>query len=153
LNGNYSKVGFVQGHGTVNTPVSYSFEDRNLQTGKYKYRLKQIDVNGNFEYFDLNGEVEIGVPGKFDLSQNYPNPFNPSTKINFDLPLDSRVSLIIYDMTGREVMTLVNEQRTAGYYTVLMNGAGLSSGMYFYRILANADGKEFVMTKKMVMIK
>jgi len=145
----WEKIGYVQGHGTVNTPTNYSFEDRNLQTGKYKYRLKQVDVNGNFEYFALNGEVEIGVPKKFDLSQNYPNPFNPVTKINFDLPENGLVNLRLYDMLGREVATLVNEVRTAGYYTVNFDASKLSSGIYFYRMNAG----KFSSIKKMAVIK
>ncbi|MDQ3019516.1 MAG: hypothetical protein M3R36_02945 [Bacteroidota bacterium] len=68
----------------------------------------QIDLNGNFEYFNLSNEIGIGVPTKYALSQNYPNPFNPATKISYDLPVDGKVSLKIFDMTGREVATLVN---------------------------------------------
>ncbi|MFZ4590981.1 MAG: G8 domain-containing protein [Ignavibacteria bacterium] len=149
----YTKTGFVTGKGTTNTPTNYSFEDRNLNTGKYKYRLKQIDVNGNFEYFNLNGEVEVGVPTKYDLSQNYPNPFNPKTKINFEIPYDSKVKMIIYDVTGREIKTIVNEVRTAGYHTIVFDGSDISSGIYFYRIIANANGKDYINTKKMAIIK
>jgi hypothetical protein len=152
-NGSWTKVGYVTGNGTKTTPTNYSFEDKNLNTGKYNYRLKQIDYNGNFEYFNLAGEVEIGVPKKFDISQNYPNPFNPTAKIDFDLPFDSKVSMKLYDISGREVMTLVNEQKSAGYYTVQMNGNNLSSGMYFYRIIAEGNGQKYVMTKKAVLIK
>jgi len=146
---NWSKIGFVSGHGTVSTPSNYSFEDRNLMSGKYKYRLKQIDVNGNFEYFALNGEVEVGVPKTFNLSQNYPNPFNPVTKINFDLPENGKVDLRLYDMLGREVAILVNEVRTAGYYTVNFDASKLSSGIYFYRMNAG----KFSSIKKMAVIK
>ncbi|MCX6158194.1 MAG: T9SS type A sorting domain-containing protein [Ignavibacteriae bacterium] len=149
----WEKIGFVQGKGTVNTSTEYSFDDKNLQAGKYNYRLKQIDVNGNFEYFNLNGEVEIGMPKKFDLSQNYPNPFNPNTVISYQLPVDSKVSLVIYDMTGREVKTLVNERRTAGYYTISFDGSGLASGIYLYRIYVKTDGSDFTATKKMMMVK
>jgi len=149
FSGEFVKVGFVQGKGTVSTPSSYEFTDRNLISGKYSYRLKQIDNNGNFEYYSLNGDVVVGVPSKFDLSQNYPNPFNPSTKINFDMPKDGLVSLKIYDMLGREVTTLVNEIRTAGYYTVDFNASSLSSGIYFYRINAG----DFSSVKNMVIVK
>jgi len=149
----FNKIGFVCGQGTVSTPSNYSFEDRNLMSGKYKYRLKQIDVNGNFEYFALNGEIEIGVPKSFNLSQNYPNPFNPVTKINFDLPEDGKVELRLYDMLGREVSTLINEVRTAGYYTVNLNASNLSSGIYIYRLISKTSDKDFVATKKMILIK
>jgi len=147
--GDYVKIGFVSGNGTVTTATNYEFTDRNLATGKYSYRLKQIDNNGNFEYFNLNSDVIIGVPSKFKLSQNYPNPFNPSTKINFDLAKDSKVNLKIYDMLGREVSTLVNEFRTAGYYSVDFNASALSSGVYFYRITT----EDFSAIKKMVIMK
>jgi len=155
-NTEYSKVTFVTGNGTKNTPTNYSYEDKNLNTRKYKYRLKQIDFNGNFEYFNLNGEIEIGVPKKYDLSQNYPNPFNPTTKINFDLPNDSKVELRIYDMLGREVSTLVNEVKTAGYYTVEFNVSTFASGTYFYRLNVNdPNGRagDFSMVKKLVILK
>ena len=145
----FSKIGFINGHGTANTPTSYSFEDKNLNTGKYKYRLKQIDHNGNYEYFELNGEVEVGVPKKYDISQNYPNPFNPVTKINFDLPENGLVNIRLYDMLGREVAVLVNEVRNAGYYTVQFDASKLSSGIYFYKMNAG----KFSGIKKMAVIK
>ena len=148
-NGSWTKVANVSGNGTSTIAHSYSYTDRNLASGSYSYRLKQIDFNGNFEYFNLNNEVNIGVPSNFSLSQNYPNPFNPTTKINFDLPVDGNVSIKIFDMSGKEVMTLVNEAKTAGYYSVNFNGASLSSGIYFYTINAGS----FVSTKKMTLIK
>ena len=153
IDGTWSKIGFISGNGTTNTPVSYKFSDLKLNTGKYNYRLKQIDNNGNYEYFNLNAEIEVGIPDKFNLSQNYPNPFNPTTKIDFDLPFDSRVSIIIYDISGREIKSLVNDQRTAGYYTVQFNSSGLSSGTYFYRIMTKSSGADFIMAKKMVVLK
>jgi hypothetical protein len=149
----FRKISFVSGNGTKNTPTNYSFEDKKLNTGKYNYRLKQIDYNGNFEYFDLKTEIEIGVPKNFNISQNYPNPFNPVTKIDFDLPFDSKVSIRLYDITGREIKTLVNETKQAGYYTTGFNGSNISSGTYFYRIIAEGTGQKFVMTKKMLLIK
>ncbi len=152
-NDNWVKVGYITGNGTKTTPTNYIFEDKKLNTGKYNYRLKQIDYNGNFEYHNLASIVEVGVPNKFALSQNYPNPFNPSTKIDFDLPYDSKVSMKLYDISGREVMTLINETKTAGYHTVLMKGNNLSSGMYFYRIIAEGNGQKYVSTKKAMLIK
>ena len=147
------KAGYIDGKGTTTVPTSYKFEDRKLATGKYSYRLKQIDYNGNYAYYNLNGVIEVGVPGKYDLSQNYPNPFNPTTKIDYDLPYDSKVTMKLYDMGGREVMTLVSGQRTAGYYTETMNLSHLSSGAYFYRITANGNGQDYTMTKKLMLVK
>ena len=149
----YNKVGFVSGKGTTNNITNYEFNDLKLNTGKYQYRLKQIDHNGNFEYFYLNGFVEVGVPEKFNISQNYPNPFNPVTKIDFDLPFDSKVQISLYDITGRELKSLINEQRTAGYHTLQFNATDLSSGIYFYRIITKSFAKDFVMTKKMAVVK
>jgi len=157
VNGDWSNVGFVQGSGTSTSSIDYSFIDRGLNTGKYNYRLKQIDFNGNFEYFNLGNEVGVGIPIKYDLSQNYPNPFNPTTKINYDLPKDGKVSIKLFDISGREVATLVNEVQPAGYYTINFNGSNLSSGAYFYRISAESDGQSanggFVTSKKMILIK
>lgn len=143
------KVGSVTGNGTTNSASSYSFTDRNLASGNYSYRLKQTDFNGNFEYFNLNNEVNIGIPTKYDLSQNYPNPFNPSTKINYDLAYDGIVSIKLFDMSGKEVAVLVNEAKTAGYYSVDFNASALTSGVYFYSISAN----NFSATRKMLLIK
>ncbi|MBK8383913.1 MAG: T9SS type A sorting domain-containing protein [Ignavibacteria bacterium] len=144
----WTKVGNVTGNGTTSEVRNYTFTDR-ANTGTYNYRLKQLDVNGNFEYFNLSNEIEVGVPNSFDMSQNYPNPFNPSTKINYDLPVDGNVSIVLYDLTGRQVASIVNEVKTAGYYTVSFNASNLASGMYFYRISAS----NFVSTKKMVLVK
>lgn len=94
------------------------------------------------------------VPDNFDLRQNYPNPFNPVTKIEYDIPFDSRVDLKVYDMLGREVANLVNmELQKPGYYAIEFNGINLASGAYFFRIIAQGSGKDFVMTKKMLLIK
>jgi hypothetical protein len=152
-NDNWLKVGYVKGNGTKTTPTNYTFEDKKINTGKYNYRLKQIDYNGNFSYFNLNSAIEVGIPSKYDLSQNYPNPFNPTTKIDYDLPIDSKVTMKLYDMSGREVMNLVSGQMSAGYYTGTFNMSNLSSGAYFYRITANGNGQDFVTTKKLMLVK
>lgn len=147
---NWESVKFVNGAGSSNAPINYSFEDKNLTSAKYKYRLKQIDYNGNFKYYELSNEVEIGVPSKFELSQNYPNPFNPQTKINFSLPFDTKVMLKVFDLTGREVAALVNgDVKPAGYYSVEFNGTGFASGLYIYRIQTDKETQ----SKKMVLVK
>lgn len=148
----WTRLGNISGNGTTTDQKSYSYNDR-VNTGTYNYRLKQIDLNGNFRYHYMTGEVIVGVPTAYNLSQNYPNPFNPSTKIDYDLPYDGRVSIVLYDISGREVANLVNEVKTAGYYSLSFNASNLSSGMYFYRINAEGSNNNFVQTKKMVLVK
>ncbi|MBS1517669.1 MAG: T9SS type A sorting domain-containing protein [Bacteroidetes bacterium] len=146
----WKKIGFVEGSGNTNAPVSYIYKDKFLAKGKYNYRIKQLDFNGNFEYFDLNSEVNIGIPAVYSLAQNFPNPFNPATKINFTVPVNSRISLRIYDINGREVKTIINnEMRNADYYSADVNFSGFSSGVYFYTL----SGNDFIQTKKMTLIK
>lgn len=150
---NYSKVGFVSGKGNSNSPQSYKYSDKGLTAGKYSYRLKQIDFNGNFKYFNLSTEVNVALPGSFELSQNYPNPFNPTTSINYEMPFDGTVKLVVFDNLGREVKTLVNGNVSAGYYKTEFNAAGLSSGIYFYRLNAESGSQKFEKILKMMLVK
>jgi len=148
----FEVVGFVAGNGTTTEIQNYSFTDENLASGKYSYRLKQIDFNGTFEYSNTI-EAEIVVK-EFSLGQNYPNPFNPSTIINFSLASDSKVSLKIFDVLGQEVATLVNGQLSAGSQKISFDASQLNSGVYFYRIDADGvDGQKFSSTKKMILTK
>lgn len=153
VNCEWKDIGFVSGSGTSSEIRNYNYIDKGLNSGKYNYRLKQIDYNGSFEYFDLSNEVIIGVPGKFELSQNYPNPFNPVTKIDFNIPFDSKVSFRIFDVTGKEIANIVNEVKTAGYYTVQFDANSFASGVYFYRLYAHNGSQSFSMTKRMVLLK
>ena len=145
----WTKIGFTEGHGNSNSTAEYSFEDKNLSSGKYKYRLKQIDFNGNFEFYDLSNEVVIGTPTSTELMQNYPNPFNPVTNISYRLSENGFVTLKVFDNSGREVKTLINEFKEAGYYTNEFNGSDLASGIYFYKLTAG----DFVQTKKLSLVK
>ncbi len=100
----------------------------------------------------------IILPAEFALHQNYPNPFNPATKISFDLPHDARVSMVVYDLLGREVKRLViNEFKVAGSYTYDFNGASLSSGMYLYRLVVSSsnpiEAGKYLEAKRMVFLK
>lgn len=147
--GNWEKIGFVKGKGTTGTAANYSFNDGRLNSGKYKYRLKQIDYNGNYEYFYLNNEVEIAVPKKFSMSQNYPNPFNPVTKIEYEIPVNSFVKLTVYDVIGRKVETLVNKDLKAGIYDAVWNATNYSSGIYFARI----ETGSFTKNIKLLLVK
>ena len=142
-------IGFIKGAGNLNTVTEYSFQDKDLMTGVYQYRLKQTDYNGLYEYFYLNNEVEILRPDNFKLSQNYPNPFNPSTNIEFTLPADGSVRLDLYDITGREVKNLLSGNYSAGYYNVKINAEDLSGGIYFYRLTAGS----YTTAKRMILLK
>ncbi len=151
--GDYESIGFVPGYGTTTETRAYSFSDVNLTAGTYSYRLKQIDYDGTFEYSDPV-EVEIIVPDVYSLHQNYPNPFNPSTKITFTIAENANVTLKVFDVLGQKVMTLINQDLTAGAHTYDFDAAGFNSGVYFYRIEANGiDGTNFTNVKKMILLK
>lgn len=150
---NWIKIGFIQGKGNSNVQTDYSFTDKKLGSGKYTYKLKQIDYNGNSESFSLSGYAEIKNPGRVTLSQNYPNPFNPLTNIEFEIPADSRVTLKVYDITGREALNLIDGQRPAGYHKIEINGNTLASGYYFYRLTVLSNGEVYTITKKMSVVK
>lgn len=99
-------------------------------------------------YTGLNN-INLQIPSHFSLSQNYPNPFNPMTNIKFDIPKSVFVKLTVFDVLGREVQTLVNEQLSPGTYNYDFNASHLPSGIYYYKLESN----EFIQTKKMVLIK
>jgi hypothetical protein len=104
---------------------------------------------GAYYYFDPSDVQESGLPYTYDLLQNYPNPFNPNTKIKWQLPQTGLVTLKIYDVLGREIATLVNEELAAGDHEIIFEAASFSSGVYLYRINAG----DFIQTKKMVLLK
>lgn len=144
----WKNIGFVSGKGTTTELKSYFYKDENLNAGKYHYRLKQIDFDGTFEYSNIV-EAEILPPTRFSLKQNYPNPFNPTTSIQFTLSSKEFVTLKIFNLLGKEIATLVNEERQVGNHRIDFNASDLSSGIYYYRIVAG----KFSDTKKMVLIK
>jgi photosystem II stability/assembly factor-like uncharacterized protein len=142
-------IGFRNGKGTTTEPQNYSFIDDlfGVNSQKLYYRLKQIDFNGTFEYSDI---VEVDIaPLSFALHQNYPNPFNPSTKISWQSPVSSWQTIKVYDVLGREVATLFDEYRNAGYHEVDFNSAGLASGIYYYHLKSG----DFIETKKMILVR
>jgi hypothetical protein len=146
----WEKIGFVEGNGTTNAPKEYSFTDKILTAGKYSYRLKQIDRDGQFVYSQAV-EVTVGnLPKVFALEQNYPNPFNPGTTIGFTLQESGMTTLKIYDAIGREVAVLVNEVLEAGiHHRKQFDATSLSSGIYFTKL--NSAGETRI--TKMLLIK
>ncbi len=152
---NWLKIGEVDASGNSNSPKTYSFVDKKLNSGMYEYRLKIVDIDGSFEYSDVV-KVDIDKPLVYDASQNYPNPFNPLTKIDYQLPEVSKVRLELYDITGQLVKVLVDNLQVEGYYTynLDMSNLGLSSGVYFYRFNAIGNsGSKFNKITKMIYLK
>ena len=101
----------------------------------------------------MNSDPTIGAPANCELFQNYPNPSNPSTRINFRLMFSGHVSLKVFDISGREVVKLLDGLMEAGYYQVNFNGDNVSSGVYFYKLTAQGAGQEYTKTMKMLLIK
>jgi hypothetical protein len=146
---NWVSIGFMKGNTTTTERNDYAFIDKNVTPGIYKYRLKQIDFDGSYVYHLLNEIVEITTPSQFALFQNYPNPFNPVTVIKYQLPVNSFVTLKIYDILGKEVKTLVNGNHDVGTYTIEFDGNELASGMYIYKLQSG----DLVETRKMILMK
>jgi hypothetical protein len=148
--GEWTKVGFVEGHGTTLAPQAYSYIDRALPFGKYFYRIKQIDLDGKSEVFDEMAVMVGVVPDKLTLAQNYPNPFNPSTMIDFVVPVSGYATIEVYNILGQKLATLFDANAEAGTVTtVRFNASNLPSGLYFYtlRSAGRAD------TKRMLLIR
>ena len=144
---NWQSVGFVNGAGESNSRKDYSFTDANLIARRYYYQLKQVDFDGRYKYTAV---VSANLTGKegFSLEQNFPNPFkSQETTIRFSLPHRSQVQLVVYDMNGRIVKTLVNGVKDAGTHAIPFRDHGLPTGVYFYRI--DADG--YTDVKKMTV--
>jgi len=132
------------------------------------FSMKSLDRNNasidvGYKIYDQNNQIissgrkmieVIAIPDEFALHQNYPNPFNPTTRINYDVPEDGNIQLVIYDLMGREVATLLNKPQTAGYHHILWNGLNnqgnnISAGLYFCQL----QGKSYTKTIKMLLLK
>jgi sRNA-binding regulator protein Hfq len=149
----WQKIGFVPGFGTTTETHSYIYPDNSLQSGKYSYRIKQIDLDGNYKYSDII-EVVIETPVEFYLAQNYPNPFNPSTTIQFNLPVDAQVTVKIFNSLGEQITTLAEKEYSAGSHELKFNAENLVSGLYIYSIEARGTNySTFRSVKKMMLLK
>jgi hypothetical protein len=107
----------------------------------------EIELNAELDNLLLIDENLL--PDSYSLSQNYPNPFNPTTKIKYQLPVDGNVKIIIFDLLGKEVQTLVNGFEKAGSYELTFNGINLASGIYFYKM----KSENFSEIKRMILVK
>jgi subtilisin family serine protease len=130
---------FVPGHGTTNEPQHYLFTDRSVGAGNWQYRLRQIDLDGTIHFTEpVSVSVVTSVPERlpveFTLMQNYPNPFNPNTTIRFSIPASGLVSLKVFDVVGREVATLLDNQSELGSYAITFDASALAGGIYYYRL-------------------
>jgi len=145
----WTKIGFVNGNGNSNSPKNYFYEDKNISSGTYSYRLKQIDYNGQIKHSDVIEVFTKVAPTKYALDQNYPNPFNPATIIKYQLPKSGLVQLKIFNLLGSEVAVLVNEVKTEGEYSVNFDASNLPTGVYLYKLQSG----NFVETKKLMLLK
>ncbi|NQV15692.1 hypothetical protein HQ531_09570 [bacterium] len=128
----WTKIGFVEGNGSVTTASEYSFTDSDISLlNNLKYRLKQIDLSGGFEY---SPEVCVTrddpqFPFEYRLHNNYPNPFYPTTTIRYEIMKEGLTRLIIYDLLGCELEVLVNEHQAAGGYEIKFNASDYGTGV------------------------
>jgi hypothetical protein len=145
----WTKVGYVDGHGTTSAPQAYTFSDL-VAGGTYAYRLKQIDRDGGYEYSRAVEATTALLASEYGLSQNFPNPFNPSTSIQFALDATQHAVLKVYNTLGQEVCTLFNgmaEGQTV--HSVTFDAQSLPSGMYFYTLHGGARSE----VKKMQLVR
>ena len=152
-NKKFTEIAFVKGKGTSTDKSIYNYTDKSALSGKYYYRLKQVDFDGTYQYYK-SIEIDLGLPKNYSLEQNYPNPFNPSTTIRFALTTSAKVNIKLYNTLGQEVATILNGELNAGIHETIFNASNLSSGVYFYRLeVHGADGSNFVSTKRMLLMK
>lgn len=146
----------LRGKGTTTGATNYAFLDAGVEVGqRYTYRLRSFDLDGTIHDYPQTVSVEVREPisqrvFNYDLSQNFPNPFNPTTSIKYSIREAGNVSLKVYDLLGREVLTLVNQVQAPGEYQVSFDASNLAaSGMYIYRLQSGS----FTRTMKMLLVK
>ena len=143
----WKTIGLVKGNGNSNSVKEYFFTDNLNLNHSFRYRLKQIDNDGKFTY---SKEIEVGDlrPSNFDLRQNYPNPFNPSTVISYQVPVDSKVTLKLFDILGKEIAVLVDQEQKAGFYNYQLSTTDyhLSSGVYICKMSSAGYSSSIKMT-------
>lgn len=146
----WHKLGFVKGSGNSNSTKNYTFTDAGAPSGNLKYRLKQIDTDGTYNYSNETEVLVNSIPDGFLAAQNYPNPFNPTTTIKFGFEIPTTAIVTIYDQLGNRVQEIFNGNTEAGkIYNIEFNGSGLASGIYYYTIATPQKSR----TVKMLLMK
>jgi hypothetical protein len=147
--GEWTKAAWLPGQGNANYPVSYESRLRDVEPGHYRFRLKQVDFDGSFEYSNIV-EIANELPGTHFLSDAYPNPFNPNTTFTLTVSRAQEVTVAMYDILGRHVRTLYEGQLEANDpMTFQVNAADLPSGTYTYVV----SGENFRDSRNVVLLK
>ncbi len=142
----WNEIGFVTGAGNSQTTINYQYLDKDLSAGTYYYRLRQVDLDGHEQ---MSKVVQVIFEGlALELKQNRPNPVSNTTTIDMVIPKSGRVQLVLYDQFGRAIQQLMDEYKSPGNYSIIVNRNGMSSGIYYYRM--NALGQS-IMRKMIVM--
>lgn len=149
----FKTIGFVPSQGSITSPRHYRYIDKHVAEGQHYYRLKQIDCDGTFEFSDTL-EVNVGVSRQFSLYQNHPNPFNSATTISFHLPEAGKVELIVYNISGQEVIRLVDGFLSSGSHKADWDGKNsegqaVGSGIYYYKLNTPTDSQ----LRRMVLLR
>lgn len=162
--GPWELIGFVDGHGTIYSANDYSFTDTLVTTtGIIYYRLLQIDTDGNskhsmvitvdFKYTSVKAADYNNFPESFLLKQNYPNPFNPSTNIGFSISTQSSVLIKLYDITGKELGTILEGVFSAGEHSIRADMGKYPSGLYILSARFSRGAKAYHQTRVMTLLK
>lgn len=147
----WETIAFLAGYGTTSETNYYNYSDRNLKSGIYYYRLKQIDYDGSFKYLQTI-ETEV-LPTEFMVKQNYPNPFNATTVIELYLPENSSSNLNVFNSLGEKVIEVNYGFLQQGYHKLNLSFIDLPSGTYFYRITSTGETGNYSSIRKMILIK
>jgi len=144
----WENIGFVEGRGNSNSLIEYTFQDSNPVSGVVSYRIGKTNADGSNEY---SNTIELKIPEQTgpELLQNYPNPFNPSTIIEYRIPSEAFVELIIYDILGNNIKVLISKKQSPGTYKFGLDASDFASGIYFYKLTCDKVSR----TKKMIILK
>jgi subtilisin family serine protease len=151
-NSSFEEIGFVKAVGNSTLVKNYTFVDEKITEGKFYYRLKQVDLDGRFEY-STQVEVSFNQPAEFELFQNYPNPFNPSTKVRYSIPLRSNIKLILYDLLGNMISKVFEGSVNEGMHEVIISANDFSSQLSSSIYILKLETEGFQKSIKIVLAK